>query len=101
MIFEILASNPLAFVFCALVIGLLVGSFLNVVIHRLPIMMQRDWNSQAREFLQLPEEPGGAAFNLFLPHSHCPHCDHEIRSWENIPVISWLALRGKCSACKA
>jgi len=98
---EFLASNPLAFVLCALVLGLLVGSFLNVVIHRLPIMMQRDWQSQAREFLELPAEPVGAAFNLFLPHSRCPYCDHQIRAWENIPLISWLALRGKCSACKA
>ncbi|WP_312467607.1 prepilin peptidase [Stutzerimonas nitrititolerans] len=98
---EFLASNALAFVLCALVLGLLVGSFLNVVIHRLPIMMQRDWQTQAREFLELPAEPAGAAFSLFLPHSHCPHCDHEIRAWENIPLISWLALRGKCSACKA
>ena len=100
-VFRYLASNTLAFVFCAVVLGLLVGSFLNVVIHRLPIMMQRDWQAQAREFLQLPEAPAGAAFNLFLPHSHCPHCDHEIRPWENIPLISWLALRGKCSSCKA
>jgi len=98
---EFLASNPLAFVLCTLVLGLLVGSFLNVVIHRLPIMMQRDWQSQAREFLKLPAEPVGAVFNLFLPHSRCPHCDHQIRAWENIPLISWLALRGKCSACKA
>ncbi|WP_313316213.1 prepilin peptidase [Stutzerimonas nitrititolerans] len=98
---EFLASNPLAFVLCALMLGLLVGSFLNVVIHRLPIMMQRDWQSQAREFLEIPAEPPGAAFNLFLPHSRCPHCDHQIRAWENIPLISWLALRGKCSACKA
>ena len=95
-----LASNTLAFVFCALVVGLLVGSFLNVVIHRLPIMMQRDWRAQAREFLELPAEPT-ATFNLVLPHSHCPHCDHEIRPWENIPLVSWLALRGKCSSCRA
>jgi len=101
MIFQVLASNPLAFILCVLVLGLLVGSFLNVVIHRLPIMMQRDWQSQAREFLELPAEPVGAVFNLFLPHSRCPHCDHQIRAWENIPLISWLALRGKCSACKA
>lgn len=95
-----LASNTLAFVFCVFVLGLLVGSFLNVVIHRLPIMMQRDWRAQAREFLELPSEPV-TAFNLVLPHSHCPHCDHEIRPWENIPLVSWLALRGKCSSCKA
>lgn len=95
-----LASNTLAFVLCALVLGLLVGSFLNVVIHRLPIMMQRDWRAQAREFLDLPAEPT-ATFNLVLPNSHCPHCDHEIRAWENIPVVSWLALRGRCSSCRA
>ena len=100
MIVQILASNTLAFVFCVFVLGLLVGSFLNVVIHRLPIMMQRDWRAQAREFLELPGEPA-TTFNLVLPHSHCPHCDHEIRPWENIPLVSWLALRGKCSSCKA
>lgn len=99
-IVSFLASNTLAFVFCVFVLGLLVGSFLNVVIHRLPIMMQRDWRAQAREFLELPGEPA-TTFNLVLPHSHCPHCDHEIRPWENIPLVSWLALRGKCSSCKA
>ena len=101
MIFEFLASNTLAFVLCALVLGLLVGSFLNVVIYRLPIMMQREWQSQAREFLELPAESDGVPFNLLLPHSRCPHCDHRIRAWENIPLVSWLALRGQCSACKA
>lgn len=101
MIFEFLASNTLAFVLCALVLGLLVGSFLNVVIYRLPIMMQREWRSQAREFLELPAEPDGSRFNLILPHSRCPHCNHQIRAWENIPLVSWLALRGKCAACKA
>jgi len=100
MMFDILASNTLAFVLCVLVLGLLVGSFLNVVIHRLPIMMQRDWRAQAREFLELPAEPA-STFNLVLPNSHCPQCDHEIRPWENIPLVSWLALRGKCSSCRA
>lgn len=95
-----LASNTPAFVLCTLVLGLLIGSFLNVVIHRLPIMMQRDWRAQAREFLELPAEPA-STFNLVLPHSHCPHCDHEIRPWENLPLVSWLALRGKCSSCRA
>jgi len=95
-----LASSPLAFVLCALVLGLLVGSFLNVVIHRLPIMMQRDWRAQAREFLDLPSEQI-ATFNLVLPHSHCPQCNHQIRAWENIPLGSWLFLRGKCSSCRA
>lgn len=100
MILDVLASNTLAFVLCALVLGLLVGSFLNVVIHRLPIMMQRDWRAQAREFLDLSAEPA-TTFNLVLPNSHCPHCDYEIRAWENIPVVSWLALRGRCSSCGA
>jgi leader peptidase (prepilin peptidase)/N-methyltransferase len=100
MIFQLLASDTLAFVLCALILGLLVGSFLNVVIHRLPIMMQRDWRAQAREFLQLPAEPV-STFNLVLPHSHCPHCDHQIRAWENIPLVRWLALRGTCSSCRA
>ena len=97
---DFLASSTLAFVLCALVLGLLVGSFLNVVIHRLPIKMQRDWRTQALEFLELPAEPA-STFNLVLPQSHCPHCDHEIRPWENIPLVSWLALRGKCSSCRA
>ena len=97
---DFLASSTLAFVLCALVLGLLVGSFLNVVVHRLPIMMRRDWRAQAREFLELPAEPA-STFNLVLPHSRCPHCDHEIRPWENIPLASWLALRGKCSSCRA
>lgn len=100
MIFDILASNTLAFVLCALVLGLLVGSFLNVVIHRLPIMMQRDWRAQAREYLELPAEPV-STFNLILPNSHCPQCGHEIRPWANVPLVSWLALRGKCSSCRA
>ncbi|MBE7927339.1 prepilin peptidase [Pseudomonas saudiphocaensis] len=101
MIFEFLASNTLAFVLCVLVLGLLVGSFLNVLIYRLPVMMQREWRAQAREFLELPVDSDGAPFNLLLPHSRCPHCNHQIRAWENIPLVSWLALRGKCSACKA
>lgn len=98
---DFLASHVLAFVLCALVLGLLIGSFLNVVIHRLPKMMHRDWQNQARELLGLPAEDSGPVFNLVLPHSRCPHCNHQIRAWENIPIVSYLVLRGKCSACKA
>ncbi|WPC04384.1 A24 family peptidase [Pseudomonas benzenivorans] len=98
---DILAGNMPAFVLCVFLLGLLIGSFLNVVIYRLPKMMQRDWQAQAREILELPDEPAGGTFNLILPHSSCPHCGHEIRPWENIPVLSYLALRGKCSSCKA
>ncbi|MGK9067491.1 prepilin peptidase [Stutzerimonas chloritidismutans] len=100
-VFSFLASHALAFVFCALVLGLLVGSFLNVVIYRLPLMMQREWRTQAREYLELPAEVASERFNLMWPQSRCPHCNHRIRAWENIPVVSWLALRGKCSCCKA
>lgn len=98
---DLLASHALAFVFCALVLGLVVGSFLNVVIYRLPKMMLRDWQAQAREVLELPADGPAETFNLVLPNSRCPYCSHEIKPWENIPLLSWLALRGKCSSCKA
>ncbi|NMY53245.1 A24 family peptidase [Pseudomonas sp. WS 5011] len=101
MILDFLAGNLPAFVCVGLLLGLLIGSFLNVVVYRLPIMMQRGWREQAREILELPAEPQTATFNLVLPNSSCPHCAHEIKPWENIPVISFLFLRGKCSSCKA
>lgn len=100
MVIELLAGNLPAFVFSCLVLGLLIGSFLNVVIYRLPKMMLRDWQEQAREVLELPAEPRVETFNLVLPNSTCPQCGHEIKPWENIPVISYLFLRGKCSNCK-
>ncbi|MDB5897574.1 MAG: Type 4 prepilin-like protein leader peptide-processing enzyme [Ramlibacter sp.] len=81
------------------VLGLLVGSFLNVVIYRLPKMLERQWAAECAEYSGQPakEEP---AFNLVVPRSRCRQCGHVIRWYENIPVISWLALRGKCSQCK-
>ena len=81
------------------IIGLLVGSFLNVVIYRLPKMMERQWAAEVAEFKgeTLPDE---AVFNLMLPRSKCPKCAHQIKWYENIPVLSYLFLRGKCSACK-
>ena len=100
MMLEMLAGNLLALVFTCLILGLLIGSFLNVVVYRLPLMMQRDWREQAREVLELPAEARGATFNLVLPNSKCPQCGHEIKPWENIPVLSYLFLRGKCSSCK-
>lgn len=101
MLMDYLASHVLAFVLSAALLGLLIGSFLNVVIYRLPIMMQREWRAQAREYLECPPEQISERFNLLLPSSRCPHCGHRIRSWENIPLVSWLALRGKCSSCRA
>lgn len=97
----IIADNTILFSVTTLLLGLLIGSFLNVVIYRLPVMMQREWQAQAREILLVPAEPTTPAFNLLLPNSSCPHCSHEIKPWENIPVISYLFLRGKCSSCKA
>ncbi|KKJ98383.1 methyltransferase [Stutzerimonas stutzeri] len=101
MLIDYLASHVLAFVLSVALLGLLVGSFLNVVIYRLPVMMQREWRAQALEYLECPPEQISERFNLLLPSSRCPHCGHRIRSWENIPLVSWLALRGKCSSCRA
>ncbi|MNF59931.1 Type 4 prepilin-like proteins leader peptide-processing enzyme [compost metagenome] len=101
MSLEFLAGDLPAFTFVCLVLGLLIGSFLNVLVYRLPLMMQRDWQAQAREILEQPALPDAPLFNLVLPNSRCPHCGHEIRPWENIPLISYLLLRGKCSSCKA
>ena len=82
------------------ILGVVFGSFFNVVIYRVPIMMQREWRMQAREYLEYPPEPIGERFNLLVPSSRCPHCGHRIRAWENIPLVSWLALRGRCSSCR-
>ena len=92
-------SPPLAVAF-ALVFGLLVGSFLNVVILRLPRMLELQWQADAAD-LRGEATPAPEPFNLVTPRSRCPHCNHAIRPWENIPVVSWLMLRGKCSACGA
>lgn len=98
---ELFALYPLAFVFTALLLGLVVGSFLNVLIWRLPKMLERDWRQQAHDVLGLPGETPQPTYNLMLPHSECPHCAHRIRAWENIPLLSYLWLRGRCSACAA
>lgn len=78
------------------------GSFLNVVIYRLPVMLERDWRQQCHEFLEIErqqqDEP--AQISLAAPASTCPHCGHAIRAWENIPLISYILLRGRCSSCK-
>ncbi len=92
--------QPAVFPWVALALGLCIGSFLNVVIHRLPRMMEREWRAQCAELAGQPpaEEP---PYNLVAPRSACPSCGHRIRAWENVPVVSWIALRGKCSACRA
>lgn len=80
-------------------VGTCVGSFLNVVAYRLPLMMQRDWVRESREVLELPVEPAGVPFNLALPRSRCSSCGHQITWYENIPVLSYLILKGRCSSC--
>jgi len=92
--------------FC-FVLGLFVGSFLNVVVYRLPLMMQRTWKQECREFLELDADNESGTeieppekFNLMVPRSACPSCGSMISAWQNIPVISWLLLRGKCGNCK-
>lgn len=97
---NLVASQPLVLFGGALLLGLIVGSFLNVLIHRLPLMMERQWRRDAREALALPAEPG-ERFDLFLPPSHCPHCSQPVRPWENIPLLGYLYLRGRCASCKA
>jgi len=82
------------------VFGSLIGSFLNVVIYRLPVMMQREWRSDCLEFLEQTPEPASDKFNLIVPRSRCGVCGHAISAIENIPLLSYLALRGKCAECK-
>lgn len=87
-------------------LGLLVGSFLNVVIHRLPRMMELRWSAECAELQNPPHEgadptPSPEAFNLMVPRSRCPHCGHQIRWFENIPVLSYVVLKGRCASCRA
>jgi len=106
-IINLLASSQTLFVVLVGAFSLLIGSFLNVVIYRLPIMMDREWRQQAREILA--EDPTKSAadknpqpkFNLVVPRSACPHCHAQITALQNIPVISYLVLGGKCASCKA
>lgn len=91
-------TQPAVFPWVALAFGLCVGSFLNVVIHRLPRMMERAWRADCAE-LAGQEPPKEAPYNLVVPRSGCPGCGRPIRAIENIPVFSWLALRGKCAGC--
>jgi leader peptidase (prepilin peptidase)/N-methyltransferase len=93
-------ADPLLFTTFFGLLGLIFGSFLNVVIHRLPLMMEREWQIQCAE-LRGEETPASEPFSLVRPRSRCPHCGHLISAFENIPVLSWLLLRGRCSACKA
>ncbi len=93
-------TSPIAFGLLSAVLGLIVGSFLNVVIHRTPIVLMRHWRRDCQELAGQPPDTVGEKFNLVTPRSRCPHCNHAISALENIPILSFLWLRGKCSACR-
>lgn len=101
----IFSYYPWLFPVFATIFGLLVGSFLNVVIYRLPIMMERQWRNECIEafpyLIKADAKLNTDTFNLSVPRSRCPHCGHLISAVENIPVISWLVLKGKCKSCHA
>jgi leader peptidase (prepilin peptidase)/N-methyltransferase len=100
------ASSPALFAGSVFLLGLIVGSFLNVVIYRLPIILEREWQTQAAEVLAAGKAAASdpapvVRFTLSTPGSACPKCKAPIKAWQNIPVFSWLVLRGRCAACQA
>jgi leader peptidase (prepilin peptidase)/N-methyltransferase len=108
LVLEYLATNSNAFIITAGLFGLLIGSFLNVVIYRIPVILDNEWREAATEILEeqdikveKPEATESAPFNLVVPRSACPSCGHQITALENIPIISYLFLGGKCSGCKS
>jgi len=103
-ILQVFRTEPWLFYAAVVLFSLCIGSFLNVVIYRLPLILDREWKSQCHEYLKLEQhEPDEATVRLGLatPASSCPHCGHTIRAWENIPIISYLLLRGRCAGCRA
>ena len=97
---ETIAALPIAWLsFISAILGLLVGSFLNVVIFRYPVMMKYQWTVQSREWLELEPQPDPEPPTLSKPASHCSQCKTPIRAWQNIPLLSWLILRGRCASC--
>ena len=99
-VLEAYRSNPWLLITIAVVAGLMVGSFLNVVIHRLPKLMERQWRAECAELTGAAAAPA-ERYNLVVPRSSCPACGHRITALENIPLASYVALGGKCSACRA
>lgn len=103
-IIDLLASNSTFYLICTGLVSLAVGSFLNVVIHRLPIMMEREWQKHCAELSGNADGANNSAetakLTLNTPRSRCPHCGHKITPLENVPILSYLWLRGRCSACR-
>ena len=98
---ELLASSPMLFSGLVFAFALLIGSFLNVVVYRLPIMMEREWREQCKALAEEPvTEVPEDSFSLMVPRSRCPHCGHGITALQNIPVLSYLSLGGRCANCK-
>ncbi len=96
-----LLQQPALLVGAMTMLGLLVGSFLNVVVHRLPLMMEREWKQECRSLLELPEAAPEPPLDLVRPRSRCPACGTQIGARDNVPVLSWLLLRGRCRHCDA
>lgn len=101
MILITLQQSPVLLIILVFILGLMVGSFLNVVIYRLPIMMQSRWRRDCQEYLRLTVERPTERFDLLWPRSRCPHCKTEIKAYQNIPIFSYVFLRGKCAHCAA
>lgn len=98
---ELLESSPTTLTVTVALLGLCVGSFLNVVAYRLPKMLEQDFRREAREFLRLPVRPERDKLSLSSPASTCPTCHARIRPWHNLPILGWLLLRGRCADCAA
>ncbi len=100
-IIQLSLLHPTAFYTLVFIVSLMVGSFLNVVIYRFPIMMERSWQREYASYFDTGHNaPTTEPFNLVKPDSTCPQCGHKIRAWENIPVLSYLLLRGRCAGCQ-
>src|ERR1700728_3388824 len=107
VLLDALSASPIFFIGAVLLLGLLVGSFLNVVIYRVPVMLEREWQQQCAELAgtanaaAAPGAPAQPRFNLIVPRSSCPKCQAPITALQNIPVLSYLVLRGRCAHCGA
>lgn len=98
-LFQFFTLYPNIFLIVIAILSLFIGSFLNVVIYRLPIMMEKSWSEECRIYLGLKIHPESERLTLYLPFSHCPHCKKLIKPWHNVPLLSYMWLKGKCSDC--